>query len=158
VNGVADEGPDHRSPLERLVVRDIEAQTGRPISARARQSQRSVDAYLKAGAAPRWMQRINEIERGIGRQRRRLERAYAALHEEHGHDPDAFARRWRALARAWRFDELNELIRMHNEWYPVERDLPMDLRTRDYVRVNGRSFRRPELGPEWVLEQFPARR
>jgi hypothetical protein len=32
----------------------------------------------------------------------------------------------------------------------------MDLRTRDYVRVNGRSYRRPELGPEWVLEQFPA--
>jgi hypothetical protein len=32
----------------------------------------------------------------------------------------------------------------------------MDLRTRDYVKVNGRSYRRPELGPEWVLEQFPA--
>ena len=26
---------------------------------------------------------------------------------------------------------------MHNEWYPVERDLPMDLRTRDYVLING---------------------
>jgi hypothetical protein len=156
VEGVADEREDRRSPLERLVVRDIEEQTGRPLSERARQTQRAVDSYLKAGAAPRWMQRINEIERGIARQRRRLERAYAALREEHGDDPDAFARRWSALARSWRFDELNELIRMHNEWYPIERDLPMDLRTRDYVRVNGRSYRRPELGPEWVLEHFPA--
>jgi hypothetical protein len=153
---VADEPQDRRSPLERLVVRDVEEQTGRPISGQARQTRRSVDAYLRAGAAPRWMQRINEIERGIARHRRRLARAYDALGEEHGEDPEAFARRWSALARTWRFDELNELIRTHNEWYPVERDLPMDLRTRDYVRVNGRSHRRPELGPEWVLEQFPA--
>jgi hypothetical protein len=32
----------------------------------------------------------------------------------------------------------------------------MDLRTRDYVTINGRSYRRRELGPDWVLEQFPA--
>ena len=32
----------------------------------------------------------------------------------------------------------------------------MDLRTRDYVLINGRSYRRPLLGPQWVLEQFPA--
>src|SRR4051795_5013787 len=30
-------------------------------------------------------------------------------------------------------------------------------RTRDYVLLRGRSYRRPELGPEWVLERFPAR-
>ena len=27
----------------------------------------------------------------------------------------------------------------------------MDLRTRDYVLINGRSYRRAVLGPEWVL-------
>lgn len=43
----------------------------------------------------------------------------------------------------------------HNEWYPIERDLPMDLRTRDYVLVNGRSFRRPLLDPAWILDRFP---
>ena len=51
-----------------------------------------------------------------------------------------------------------ELIRQHNEWYPIERDLPMDFRTRDYVPVNGRSFRREPLGAGWILEHFPARR
>ncbi len=38
----------------------------------------------------------------------------------------------------------------------MERQLPMDPRTRDYVRLGGRSYRRPVLGPEWVLEHFPA--
>jgi hypothetical protein len=31
----------------------------------------------------------------------------------------------------------------------------MDLRTRDYVLVNGRSYRRRELDAIWVLERFP---
>jgi hypothetical protein len=129
---------------------------GRPLSDRARQSQRSLEAYLRAGVRPRWMERLMEIESGMSRERRRLARVHAAVREECEGDPVLFARRWRAVAAAWRFDELNELIRTHNEWYPVERDLPMDLRTRDYVLINGRSYRRRELGPDWVLEQFPA--
>jgi hypothetical protein len=32
----------------------------------------------------------------------------------------------------------------------------MDPRTRDYVLIHGKSYRRPELGPAWVLEQFPS--
>ena len=31
----------------------------------------------------------------------------------------------------------------------------MDLRTRDYVLINGRSYRRRELDTAWILEQFP---
>jgi hypothetical protein len=147
---------EDQTPLERLVMRDVEEQGGRPISRRARMAQRSVEAYLRAGIRPRWMERIEDIERGIAAHRRRLERAHRALREEHAGDPDAFARQWAARARSWRFDELNELIRQHNEWYPIERDLPMNPRTGDYVRVGDRSHRRAELGPEWVLERFPA--
>ena len=147
------------SPVQRLLTEKMEdpRSQGRPISDRARQSQRSLEAYLRAGLRPRWMERLIEIERGTKRERRRLEAAYAALSEECGEDVEMFAHRWEATARAWRFEELNELIRTHNEWYPVERDLPMDLRTRDYVLINGRSYRRRELGSDWVLEQFPAR-
>jgi len=128
---------------------------GRPFSSRARETRRSLEEYLRAGVRPRWMERLIEIERGTKRHRRRLGNAYAALREECGDDRAAFARRWHAVARDWRFDEVNELIRTHNEWYPVERDLPMDLRTRDYVLVNGRSYRRRELSADWVLELFP---
>ena len=145
--------------VQRLLRESMEdpRRRGRPLTDRARQSQRSLEAYLRAGVRPRWMERLIEIESGMARERRRLARIHDTLREECEGDPGLFARRWRAIARAWRFDELNELIRTHNEWYPVERDLPMDLRTRDYVLINGRSYRRPELGPEWVLEQFPAR-
>jgi hypothetical protein len=145
------------SGAERLVKRDLDASTGlgKPISSRARMAQRSVEAYLKAGVRPRWMERIAEIDNSIAAQRRRLARSYRALREECGGDAELFAQRWTAFARRCRFDALNELIGQHNEWYPIERDLPMDLRTRDYVLINGRSYRREPLSAEWVLEQFP---
>jgi hypothetical protein len=64
--------------------------------------------------------------------------------------------RWREVAESWDFREVNQLIHEHNEWYPVERDLPMNPRTKDYVLVNGHSYRREVLGPAWILERFPA--
>jgi hypothetical protein len=147
-----------RSAAERVVKRDLDASTGlgQPISSRARMSQRSVEAYLKAGVRPRWMERIAEIDHAIAAQRRRFARAYRQLREECGADPAEFSRCWREYVGRCRFDELNELIAQHNEWYPIERDLPMDLRTRDYVLINGRSYRREPLSAEWVLAQFPA--
>jgi hypothetical protein len=149
---------DGRSPAERLLDRRRvdDVGVGRPLSRRARQTARSVEAYLKSGVKPRWMERLSEIDQGIAAERQHLARAYRALQAECRHDPAAFARRWRATARDWPVEGLNELIAQHNEWYPVERQLPMDPRTRDYVRVGGRSYRRPVLGPEWILEQFPA--
>ncbi len=147
-----------RSAAERLVKQDLDASSGlgKPISSRARLSQRTVEAYLKAGVRPRWMERIAEIDRSIAAQKRRLARSHRALREECDGDEAQFAERWRAFAARYRFDELNELIGQHNEWYPIERDLPMDLRTRDYVLINGRSYRREPLSPEWVLRHFPA--
>jgi hypothetical protein len=147
-----------RSAAERLVKKDLDvhAGLGKPISNRARLSRRTVEAYLKAGVRPRWMERIAEIDEAIAAQQRRLAHSHRALREECGDDAALFAERWRAFASRCRFDALNDLITQHNEWYPIERDLPMDLRTRDYVLIAGRSYRRPLLGPEWVLEHFPA--
>ena len=148
---------ERRTPAERFVLESLEdpRSAGRPFSDRARQTQRSLEHYLKAGMRPRWMERLIEIERGTKRHQRLLAEAYDGLREECGHDRARFRRRWRAIADAWSFGELNELIRTHNEWYPVERDLPMDIHTRDYVLVNGRSYRRRELDAGWILEQFP---
>ena len=148
-----------RSPVERLLERNLVDETGfgKPLSHRAATTQRTVEAYLKSGVKPRWMERVVEVDQGIAAERRRLEGAYRALLAEYGRDRAAFARRWHDLARSWRFPpELNALIEQHNEWYPVERRLPMNPRTGDYVPVGGRSYRRPVLGPDWVLEQFPA--
>jgi hypothetical protein len=101
------------------------------------------------------MQRLREMEVEFDAQRRRLALAYGSLREACGDRPVEFSRRWRAQAHAWRFDRLNELICEHNAWYPVEADLPMNPRTRDYVAVRGASYRMIELGPEWILEHFP---
>jgi hypothetical protein len=146
------------SSVERLVRNSLisDEAVGRPFSERVRQSRRTLENYLKAGGLPRWMERVIEVDGRIALEQQRLATAYRALQGECEGDPALFARRWLAVAHATRYDDLNDLIRQHNDWYPIERDLPMNPRTGDYVQVHGRSYRRPELGPEWVLEQFPA--
>ena len=147
-----------RSAAERLVKKDLDASTGlgKPISSRARLAQRSVESYLKAGVKPRWMERIAEIDHAVAHQHRRFARAHRTLREEADGDEAAFAQRWTEFAQRARFDDLNELIQQHNDWYPIERDLPMDMRTRDYVLVGGRNYRREPLSADWVLKNFPA--
>jgi hypothetical protein len=143
---------DRRTPVERLLPREDAPTT---LSRRSSQTPRSVEAYLEAGNPPRWMERLGEIDRGIANVRRRLARAHRALAARLAGEPDLFAQRWRETAESWRFDELNTLIAQHNDWYPIERRLPIDLRTRDYVLIHGRSYRRPVLDAAWVLEQLP---
>jgi hypothetical protein len=142
-------GDDVRTPAEELIRRSRIDDTGlgEPLSEHARQRQRSIEAYLRGEVLPRYMQRAAEIDRAVRRHTEELRHAYAALGaREH----------WREIAHRWNFEEVNQLISEHNEWYPVERDLPMNPRTKDYVLVNGRSYRRELLGPDWILQRFPA--
>jgi hypothetical protein len=104
---------------------------------------------------PRFMQRLREIEDRLAEHRIALERAHRELRASCGRDPELFAQRWREIAGAWRFDEVNELIHQHNEYYPIERNLPVDPRTGDYVTIVGRPYQREPLGLEWILERFP---
>src|SRR3954453_11439934 len=115
-----------RTPAEELIRRSRVDDTGlgQPLSERARQRQRSIESYLRGEALPRYMQRAAEIDRAVRRHEDDLRRAYA----------DRNARtRWLEVVECWDFAAVNELIREHNEWYPVERDLPMNPRTKDYV-------------------------
>jgi hypothetical protein len=132
--------------------------TGRPrrrISKRSVRSVSSVEQYLQAGVVPRFIERANQIEAGIHRHRNRLDRAYDWAREKYGHNPEEFARYWRELAESWRFDDINELIDEHNQWYPAERRLPMNPRTGDYMTIGNRDWRRRRLDAGWILEQFP---
>jgi len=140
---------DIRTPAEELLRRSRIDDTGlgEALSERARQRQRSIEAYLRGEALPRYMQRAAEIDRAVRRHTDELRRAYAK--------PEA-RERWREIAQSWDFETTNQLIREHNEWYPVERDLPMNPRTKDYVLINGHSYRRELLGPDWILQRFPA--
>ena len=91
------------------------------------------------------MRRLRQIEELTREHERRLEAAYAER------DGD-----WRRLAERWDFGDVNELIERHNRFYPIEARLPMDPRSRDFVKVGGRHYRRRLLDVAWVLERFPA--
>ena len=92
------EDRDQHGAVERVVGRDLDeaAGVGKPLSSGARQQRRSVEAYLKGGVRPRWMERVGEIDARIDRERVRLARAHRALREECTGDRGAFAERWRS--------------------------------------------------------------
>ena len=146
-----------RSPAERIIEKDRRdvPGVGEPLSRTAVQYRRTLEGYQQAGNRPRWMERLAEIDRGEAQHARKLEAAYAALREELAGDPEGFARRWRETARRWSFDAHNVVVGQHNEWYPIERQLPVNPRTGEYVAIHGRSYRRRELDAGWVLERFP---
>lgn len=115
----------------------------------------AVERYIRGAVMPRFMQRLRDIDAELRLHSTRLARRHLELREECS-DAEEFARRWRELARRWSFDRVNELIHQHNEYYPIERNLPIDQRTGDYLTVSGRSYRREPVGPEWILGRFPA--
>jgi hypothetical protein len=149
VNSSVDSEDPH-SAAERLVRRSHidDSGVGRPLDDRARQRVRSIEAVLRGDALPRYMRRAREIERAVHAHVEALADAYAQRTR---------AEDWIRTAHTWDFGEVNTLIEQHNAWYPIERDLPMDLRTRDYVLVNGHDYRKRALDATWVLERFPAR-
>jgi hypothetical protein len=157
VHGVSSERPQH-SPVERRVARSLDGEDrrGRAIPTEELQRERSVENYLRGAVMPRWMERLRDIVSGTERHRSALARDYEWLREQCGADRERFAREWRALVGRRSFEDVNDLVRDHNEWYPVERQLPMDPRTGEYVLIAGRPYTREELTPAWALAQFPA--
>jgi hypothetical protein len=156
LEGVPDhvDKPDTLDPevIERLITRDIEEQKGQRLSRRTLETQRSLESYMKAGIRPRWSERLMEIERETRFHLRALEKRLNRLREE---SPADLPARWRVVAETWDFRRVNDLIDQHNQWFPIERDLPMNPRTGEYLPIMGRDYRRTPFGPDWVLEQFP---
>jgi hypothetical protein len=147
--GVRDVTPPSQRERARLAAdNELNPLVGQPLRRRLRNFRADPYGYIASLGGPLpYMQRIRRIDEETEAHLARLEAAY----EEHGGDPAE----WRRVAEAWDFGEVNELIEKHNRWYPIEARLPMDPRTRDYVKVGGRSYRRDALDAAWVLERFP---
>ncbi len=124
-------------------------------SRRALAEPRALERYLRSRILPRFVVRLREIEDQVAEHRRRLGRRYTEVKALSANDRRRFEERWRAIAQTWDFGSINELIGQHNAYYPIERNLPVDPHTGDYVPVAGRTYRREPLGPEWILERFP---
>jgi hypothetical protein len=149
--GVRDVTPPSQAERKKLEGEaELNPLTGSVLPRRIRRFRVEADRYLAALGGPLpFMRRARAIDDEIEAHRARLERAY----EEHRGSADE----WRRFAARWDFEDVNELIERHNRWYPVEARLAMDPRTKDYVKVGGRSYRREPLDAAWILERFPPR-
>ncbi len=149
------ETPRERRERE-LLEADLETSPvrGQPLRQRLRNFRPDAESAIRAlGGPTMWMRRLRAIEDQIEQHEQQLAAAWRALAVELD-DPAAFEAAWRELARNWSFAQVNELIERHNRNFPAEARLPMDPRTRDFVRVNGRPYLRRPLGEAWILERF----
>jgi hypothetical protein len=129
---------------------------GEPLEQRLRNFRPDADAAIRALGGPTiWMRRLRAIEDELDRHEAQLGEAWRELAES-ARDAASFERQWRETARRWSFATVNELIESHNRNFPAEARLPMDPRTRDFVRINGRPYQREMLDEEWILARFPA--
>jgi hypothetical protein len=110
------------------------------------------------GGPTAWMRRLRAIEDAVEQHERRLEESWRTLAEEREEEPAEFGAAWRELAGNWNFAAVNDLIERHNRNFPADARLAMDPRTRDFVRLNGRSYLREPLDAQWILDRFPADR
>jgi hypothetical protein len=128
---------------------------GTPLRQRVRNFRPDAESAVRAlGGPTAWMRRLRAIEEGIDQHDRQLSEAWRTLAEEL-EDPAEFAAAWRELAGQWSFAEANDLIERHNRNFPTEARLPMDPRTRDFVRLNGRPYAREPFDSRWILDRFP---
>ena len=153
------ETPRDRREREQLEA-DLETSPvrGKPLRQRLRNFRPDPTSGVQAlGGPTAWMRRLRAIEDEIEQHEQQLGESWRTLAEEL-EDPAAFAAAWRELADGWRFARVNDLIERHNRNFPAEARLAMDPRTRDFVRVNGRSYLREPLDARWILVRFPADR
>jgi hypothetical protein len=128
---------------------------GRPLPQRLRNFRPDAESGIRAlGGPTAWMRRLRAIEDALERHERQLGKSWHLLAAEH-EGPVAFAAAWQQIAESWNFAEVNELIARHNRNFPTEARLAMDPRTRDFVRINGRSYLREPLDARWILDRFP---
>jgi hypothetical protein len=150
------ETPHERREREALEA-DLESSPvrGTPLRQRVRNFRPDAESAVRAlGGPTAWMRRLRAIEVGVDQHDRQLSEAWRTLAEEL-EDPAEFAAAWRELAGNWSFAEVNELIERHNRNFPTEARLAMDPRTRDFVRLNGRTYEREPLDARWILDRFP---
>lgn len=129
---------------------------GRPLRRRLRNFRPDAAGYIASLGGPLpYMVRLRQIHELTVWHERRLAEEWERVAAESRGDEALFAERWRSVAARWNFVEVNDLIDLHNRWFPLESRLPMDPRTGDFVLLGGRPYRRRPLDAGWVLERFP---
>lgn len=110
---------------------------------------------LAVGGAPAWSRRLKRIHDLTAAITAQLHHDWHQVATRSRRDADRFAADWQLHAERVNFGPINELILRHNRYFPIEANLPMDVKTLDYVEFGGGDYRRPLLDAAWILAQFP---
>ncbi len=110
---------------------------------------------LAVGGAPAWSRRLKRIHDLTAAATAELQVDWHVMARKARGDRGRFAAGWRERAEHFDFQQVNELVDRHNRYFPAEANLPMDVKTLDYVTFAGGDYRRQPLDAVWVLAQFP---
>ena len=110
---------------------------------------------LAVGGAPAWSRRLKRIHDLTVAVTAELQADWHTLATRARGDRVRFATVWRQHADQFDFHQINDLVERHNRYFPAEANLPMDVKTLDYVAFAGADYRRRQLDAAWILDQFP---
>jgi len=117
-----------------------------------------VEEAVKAlDGPPAWSVRLKRIEEWAEHTAARARRAWAEMAVAHRDEKTEFALAWKRYVKSVDFGEVNTWIDRHNEYFPIEANLPCDIRT-GKLMWGGKPFEKMGyFTPQWLLESFPPR-
>lgn len=104
---------------------------------------------------PGWAVRLKQIHDLRIELTATLEAAWAEHARRWRGRPDEFATRWRAFLTKFDIGKLNTLIEKHNEWYPIEAQLPIVYPTGEYHIPTGIEYPQKPVDVASLLELYP---
>ncbi|MFO8057261.1 MAG: hypothetical protein R6V10_08210 [bacterium] len=84
-----------------------------------------------------------------------LERKWKMVADNYQHDPDKFNTLWRVIVETLDLEHINQLIKEHNRYYPIEANLREDPDTGRLMMGNTPWKPKKKITPERLLEKFP---
>ena len=129
---------------------------GKPVYIHLPSFKITLDEYLKAmDGPPAWVMRLKRIEDWMDQTSARVHKDWVEMALENFDNSENFRREWMRFIENFDFSQINKWIGDHNEYFPIEANLPYDIRTGKML-YGGGPFRKKEfLGPDWLLDQFP---
>jgi hypothetical protein len=110
---------------------------------------------LAIGGAPAWSRRLKRIYDLTLAATAQLQGEWHQTAAQARGDRQRFAAAWHQHAASFDFAQINDLVDRHNRYFPAEANLPMDIKTHDYVSYSGGDYRRQPLDAAWIIARFP---
>ena len=129
---------------------------GKPIYIHSPSFKIGLDEYIKAmDGPPAWVMRLKRIEDWMDQTSTKVREEWFETALENAGNTGYFRREWIHYVENFDFSRVNKWISDHNEYFPIEANLPYDIRT-GKIFYCGKPFTKKDfLGQTWLLDQFP---